>query len=30
MNEQLSNYIYITILLKTIKLKYIKFDQLKL
>jgi hypothetical protein len=30
MNEQLSNYIYTTMLLKKIQLKYIKFDQLRL
>lgn len=30
MSEQLSNYIYITMLLKQIQLKYIKLDQLRL
>jgi hypothetical protein len=30
MSEQLSNYIYTTMLLKQIQLKYIKLDQLRL
>lgn len=30
MSEQLSNYVYTTMLLKKIQLKYIKFDQLRL